>query len=141
MARKIRYAFSPRVFELYGAHWPRAHIPVLPLGQGYIRTLADACVKRRVELKVKCEVREVLTKDNKVIGVGAYCGNEYKQFYARRGVVLAAGSFAANPDLIAGLYAAGTITGNVHGKNRLGANGLADAIVFGRIAGRQAAKN
>lgn len=97
---KLGMHFQPRVFELYGAHWPRAHIPVLPLGQGYIRTLADACVKRRVELKVKSEVREVLTKDNKVIGVGAYCGNEYKQYYARRGVVLAAGSFAANPDLI-----------------------------------------
>ena len=46
-----------------------------------------------------------------------------------------------NNQPVAGLYAAGTITGNVHGKNRPGANGLADAIVFGRIAGRQAAKN
>ena len=33
---KLGMHFQPRVFELYGAHWPRAHIPVLPLGQGYI---------------------------------------------------------------------------------------------------------
>lgn len=41
---------------------------------------------------------------------------------------------------IEGLFAAGQITGNVHGENRLGGNGLTDAIVFGRIAGRSVAK-
>lgn len=41
---------------------------------------------------------------------------------------------------IEGLFAAGQITGNVHGENRLGGNGLTDAIVFGRIAGRNIAK-
>ncbi len=34
---------------------------------------------------------------------------------------------------IAGLYAAGEVTGSVHGVNRLGGNGIADAITFGRI--------
>lgn len=46
----------------------------------------------------------------------------------------------ANGKVIPGLYAAGQITGNVHGANRLGGNGLSDAIVFGRIAGRNAAE-
>lgn len=46
----------------------------------------------------------------------------------------------ANDQPIEGLFAAGQITGNVHGENRLGGNGLTDAIVFGRIAGRNAAK-
>lgn len=36
---------------------------------------------------------------------------------------------------IPGLFAAGEVTGNVHGENRLGGNGIADAITFGRIAG------
>ncbi|WP_300923441.1 FAD-binding protein, partial [Turicimonas muris] len=40
-----------------------------------------------------------------------------------------------------GLYAAGTVTGGIHGKNRLGGNGLADAIVFGRTAGQQVVLN
>lgn len=40
---------------------------------------------------------------------------------------------------IAGLYAAGEVTGGVHGGNRLGANALTDLIVFGRIAGQSAA--
>lgn len=38
-------------------------------------------------------------------------------------------------EVIPGLYAAGEITGGIHGTNRLGGNALADIIVFGRIAG------
>ena len=40
---------------------------------------------------------------------------------------------------IPGLYAAGEITGGVHGANRLGGNAVADIVVFGKIAGEQAA--
>lgn len=40
---------------------------------------------------------------------------------------------------IPGLYAAGEVTGGVHGANRLGGNAVADFVVFGRIAGAQAA--
>jgi len=39
------------------------------------------------------------------------------------------------------LYAAGEVTGGVHGANRLGGNALADTQVFGRRAGEAAAKN
>lgn len=42
--------------------------------------------------------------------------------------------------VIPGLYAAGEITGGVHGANRLGGNAVADFIVFGRIAGENAAE-
>ncbi len=39
---------------------------------------------------------------------------------------------------IPGLYAAGEVSGGVHGKNRLMGNSLLDIIVFGRRAGRAA---
>ncbi len=42
--------------------------------------------------------------------------------------------------IVEGLFAAGEVTGGVHGKNRLGSNALADITVFGRIAGQNAAK-
>ncbi|MBQ7654904.1 MAG: flavocytochrome c [Clostridia bacterium] len=45
----------------------------------------------------------------------------------------------ANGEIIPGLFAAGEVTGGVHGANRLGGNAVADIIVFGRIAGEQAA--
>lgn len=38
------------------------------------------------------------------------------------------------------LFAAGEVTGGIHGSNRLGGNAVADCIVFGRIAGTNAAK-
>lgn len=41
---------------------------------------------------------------------------------------------------IAGLFAAGEVTGGVHGANRLGGNAVSDFTVFGRIAGENAAK-
>lgn len=40
---------------------------------------------------------------------------------------------------VEGLFACGEVTGGVHGGNRLGGNGVADIVVFGRIAGREAA--
>ncbi|XOS91489.1 FAD-binding protein [Brevibacillus laterosporus] len=42
--------------------------------------------------------------------------------------------------VIKGLYAAGEVTGGVHGGNRLGGNAMADIVTFGRIAGQNAAK-
>ena len=40
---------------------------------------------------------------------------------------------------VSGLFAAGEVTGGVQGENRLGGNSLLDVLVFGRIAGRNAA--
>ena len=42
---------------------------------------------------------------------------------------------------IDGLYAAGEVTGGIHGSNRLGSVAIADITVFGRIAGENAAAN
>jgi len=41
---------------------------------------------------------------------------------------------------ISGLYAAGEVTGGLHGANRLGGNGVADIVVNGRLAGITASK-
>ncbi|AWB46521.1 flavocytochrome c [Paenibacillus sp. CAA11] len=42
--------------------------------------------------------------------------------------------------VIPGFFAAGEVTGGVHGGNRLGGNALADIITFGRIAADEAVK-
>ena len=41
---------------------------------------------------------------------------------------------------IKGLYAAGEVTGGLHGGNRIGGNAVADIIIFGRQAGQKSAK-
>ena len=40
---------------------------------------------------------------------------------------------------IPGLYAAGEVTGGIHGGNRLGGNAIVDTVVNGKMAGQQAA--
>lgn len=42
-------------------------------------------------------------------------------------------------NVIPGLFAAGEVTGGVHGGNRLGGNALADIVTYGRTAGKNAA--
>lgn len=43
-------------------------------------------------------------------------------------------------DTIPGLFAAGEVTGGIHGGNRLGGNAVTDIVVFGRVAGSAAEK-
>lgn len=45
-----------------------------------------------------------------------------------------------NGEIIEGLFAAGELTGGVHGANRIGGNAVTDIIVFGRIAGQNVSK-
>ena len=46
----------------------------------------------------------------------------------------------ADGTIIPGLFAAGEVTGGIHGANRVGANAVPDALAYGRIAGTNAAK-
>lgn len=46
----------------------------------------------------------------------------------------------SNGQPIKGLYAAGEVTGGVHGGNRIGGNAMTDITVFGKIAGENAAE-
>ena len=45
-----------------------------------------------------------------------------------------------NGQIIPGLFAAGEVTGGVHGGNRLGGTAVADFVVYGRIAGKSASE-
>ncbi len=44
-------------------------------------------------------------------------------------------------NVIEGLFAAGEVTGGIHGENRLGGNAIADCMTYGRLAGANAAAN
>jgi succinate dehydrogenase / fumarate reductase flavoprotein subunit len=58
--------------------------------------------------------------------------------YVMGGVEVDADSQAAVVD---GLYAAGEVSGGMHGSNRLGGNSLSDLLVFGKRAGTSAAQH
>jgi succinate dehydrogenase / fumarate reductase flavoprotein subunit len=56
--------------------------------------------------------------------------------YVMGGIEVDADTQAAT---VAGLYAAGEVSGGMHGSNRLGGNSLSDLLVFGKRAGESAA--
>ncbi len=58
------------------------------------------------------------------------------------GVKINANAQVINEDesVTAGLFAAGEVTGGVHGANRLGGNAVADIVVFGKLSGEKAAE-
>jgi succinate dehydrogenase / fumarate reductase flavoprotein subunit len=59
--------------------------------------------------------------------------------YVMGGVEVDADSAATPP--VAGLFAAGEVSGGMHGSNRLGGNSLSDLLVFGKRAGEYAARH
>jgi aspartate oxidase len=61
----------------------------------------------------------------------------YPVLHYRNGVILIDTNASTT---LPGVFAAGEITGGVHGTNRLMGNSLLDTVVFGRIAGRSAAE-
>lgn len=65
-----------------------------------------------------------------------------KVHHCMGGLVTNAQAQVINQDFnpIPGLYAAGEITGGTHGAVRLGSCAITDCVVFGRIAGQEAAK-
>lgn len=82
-------------------------------------------------------------------GVGSLKKGKYYLMKCKPSVHHTMGGLVINPQAqvldeegnpIEGLYAAGELTGVIHGKNRLGGNAIADIFVFGRIAGQEASK-
>ena len=94
--------FQPKVIQVYGALYPRSHLAAESKGAGYIRVLkakADELgVKFLLNTKMSDIVREGAQK-GRVLGVLATQNGKKIAIRAKRGVVLAAGGYAANPIL------------------------------------------
>merc|ERR1712039_538866 len=61
--------------------------------------------------------------------------------YCMGGLVCTVDAECVDKDgVIPGLYVAGEAAGGIHGNNRLGGNSLLDCVVYGRVAGKAAAK-
>lgn len=71
---------------------------------------------------------------------GAYVGMSVH--HTMGGVVIntAAEVIDRRGEVIANLYAAGEVTGGIHGANRLGGNAIADCLTFGRLVGKEIAE-
>lgn len=80
---------------------------------------------------------------NKIIKAPFYAGRVTMKRHHTMGVIINkdAQVIDRHGNVIPGLYAAGEVTGGIHGTNRVGGNAMADIFTYGRIAGVNAAKN
>lgn len=99
--------FLPKIFEVYGSMFPRAHKPVLPRGTGWIRALSQAALSAGVKIRTNAAAVRLLAEgpDGAVTGVvvqiSRKTGSELFRIHARRGVVIASGGYGANRALVA----------------------------------------
>lgn len=92
--------FEPEVIGLYGSHWQRVHVPVLPLGTGYIRALSAAALKRGVKIRTSANVTDVYFENGRAAGVVVEDTGKREIIHASV-VIIASGSFAGNNKLVA----------------------------------------
>lgn len=79
---------------------PRMH-NVVPGAKAYIAALQLRLQKLGGTVLCNATVSELLSEDDRIIGVTVRIEHRSVSFRARRGVILAAGDYAANPDMIA----------------------------------------
>ena len=85
-----------------GAKYPRAHRPTdgSAIGPEVIRVLWKAAKDRKIDVRTRSKVVDILTKDGKVAGVKVESKDGKVYTIDAKAVVLAAGGFGANQDLL-----------------------------------------
>ena len=100
-------AFLPRVLEVYGSMFPRAHKPILPRGTGWIRALSEAALAAGVEIRTNAAVVRLIRDEgtgavtDALVVIRSEGGAALHRVHARRGVVAASGGYGANQKLVA----------------------------------------
>lgn len=95
--------FEPKVHQVYGGLYPRAHAAVGALGSDYVKALVAQCKKLDIPILNNCKVVKVYREHpntGKVLGV-EYINKDGQKVTARAriAVVVASGGFGANPTM------------------------------------------
>ena len=139
---------------------------MVSVGAYLIPLMEENCAKRGIDIVLNTTVDTILTDaKGAAVGISGTDKDGNTVVVNAKSVVLSTGPFyaikvtagvhhtmggvtinsatevlKADGTAIPGLFAAGEVTGGVHGANRLGGNAVADFTVFGRIAGAAASK-
>lgn len=94
--------FEDELFTVLGGLWPRAHRPVKPLGTGYFDAFMDYVenTNGEVEILLNTKATEIIMENGCAVGVKAEGKDENVIIKARKGVIIASGGFAANPEML-----------------------------------------
>lgn len=103
--RRIGVRFRPGVYQTYGGLWPRCRSPEERSGAEYVRAGVAHANRIGLEILTGHKVVRILRErplSGRVVGIEVSVGGERRFMRATRGVVAAAGGFAAN-DRMCGL--------------------------------------
>lgn len=92
--------FLPKTVEILGSGFPRGHKPVLPRGEGYIRTLSSECLKKKVGVRTGCAASRLIMENSRVAGAVAVERGRPLRIRAEKGVILASGGYGASRELL-----------------------------------------
>lgn len=96
--------FRSDVMQAYGALWPRSRLATEPKGTGFIRVLSTKAKELGVDIMNNTKLVKIVWEQfDEGSALGVLAERQGKPFYIRatKGIVLAAGGFAANPRLLA----------------------------------------
>ena len=91
--------FKDEIIEIYGSHWTRCHKPVMPNGEGYIRTLLAQAIRLGVSIETDAKVLSLVKTDGRAAGVRVMTGGRERLLEADA-VILTSGGFAANQGMV-----------------------------------------
>lgn len=103
--KKIGVQFKPGIYQIYGGLWPRCRNPVGQSGGDYIKACLDYAKKIDLPVLTKHKVISIIREEpdaGRVEGVLVELPDGKKEYWkANKGVVAAAGGYAANPEMCA----------------------------------------
>ena len=94
--------FMPKVVKVFGGGFYRAHKPILPRGEGYIRVLSSECRKKKVAILLGTRAEKIFRDaSGSVSGIAASDSDGRLAFIrASRGIIVASGGYGANRSLL-----------------------------------------
>jgi len=132
--------WQDKIGSVVGSMWQRSNQTVAPLGTGYIETLSKAATAKGCEILLDTKANELIIENGRVVGVKAEGPDSILTVKAEKGVIVATGGYAANPEMVRqylsdGVYTKDNLPADVVSTNAPGIVG--DGIKMGEAIGAQ----
>ena len=131
--------WKPTIGSVVGSMWPRSHQTEMPLGTGYISALEKDVKDNGGEILLNTKATELIVDGDKVVGIKAESEDKNYTIKADKGVIIAAGGYAADADMARkylnedGVYNNDNLPEKLESTNHPGATG--DGIIMAEKIG------
>lgn len=92
--------WKEKIGSVVGSKWPRSHQTEKPLGTGYITVLGNKVKELGGEILLNTKASELIVEDGKVVGVKAEGIDTDYTIRGNKGVIMATGGYAGNPEMV-----------------------------------------